>query len=104
MCVFRPKASSAAFLQGYTELSKGARSYEAAAFGKPVFWLYGDQDPYYSLRHSRANFDACIAAGGKGKFVTYPRPTGQNGHAIHAFPGVWQTEVDNYLKDAIPPR
>lgn len=45
MCVFRPKASSAAFLQGYAELSEGARSYEAAAFGKPVLWLYGAQDP-----------------------------------------------------------
>ena len=27
----------------------------AAAFGKPVLWLYGDKDPFYSLSHSRMN-------------------------------------------------
>lgn len=76
----------------------------AAAFGKPVLWLYGDKDPFYSLRHSRVNFDAFIAAGGKGSFVTYPPPTGQNGHAIHAYPSVWQAAVDNYLKEVMPTR
>ncbi|MDP3354310.1 MAG: hypothetical protein Q8M51_00405, partial [Polaromonas sp.] len=76
----------------------------AAAFGKPVLWLYGDKDPFYSLRHSRFNFDAFIAAGGKGSLVTYPPPTGQNGHAIHAYPGMWQAAVDNYLREVAPPR
>ena len=76
----------------------------AAAFSKPVLWLYGDKDPFYSLRHSRTNFDAFIAAGGKGRFVTYPPPTGQSGHAIHAYPGMWQAAVDDYLQQAVPPR
>ncbi|MDP1740714.1 S9 family peptidase [Polaromonas sp.] len=76
----------------------------AAAFGKPVLWLYGDKDPFYSLRHSRFNFDAFLAAGGKGSFVTYPAPTGQNGHAIHAYPGIWQAAVNDYLQQAVPSR
>jgi dienelactone hydrolase len=76
----------------------------AAAFAKPVLWLYGDKDPFYSLSHSRMNFDAFTAAGGKGNFVTYPPPTGQNGHSIHAYPSVWQTAVDSYLKEVVPPR
>ncbi len=76
----------------------------AAAFAKPVLWLYGDKDPFYSLRHSRANFDAFMAAGGKGSFVTYPPPTGQNGHSIHGYPGIWQAAVDNYLRDVVPAR
>ena len=76
----------------------------AAAFGKPMLWLYGDKDPFYSLSHSRANFDAFIAAGGKGSFVTYPPPTGQNGHAIHAYPSIWQAAVNDYLQQAVPSR
>jgi dienelactone hydrolase len=76
----------------------------AAAFGKPMLWLYGDKDPFYSLNHSRANFDAFIAAGGKGSFVTYPPPTGQNGHAIHAYPSVWEAAVNDYLQQVMPSR
>ena len=76
----------------------------AAAFGKPMLWLYGDKDPFYSLSHSRANFDAFMAAGGKGSFVTYPPPTGQNGHAIHAYPSIWQAAVNDYLQQAVPSR
>lgn len=76
----------------------------AAAFGKPMLWLYGDKDPFYSLNHSRANFDSFVAAGGKGSFVTYPPPTGQNGHAIHAYPSVWQAAVDDYLQLVVPSR
>lgn len=76
----------------------------AAAFGKPVLWLYGDKDPFYSLRHSRKNFDAFVAAGGKGSFLTYDPPPGQNGHAIHAYPALWQAAMDNYLQQVVPPR
>ena len=75
-----------------------------AAFAKPVLWLYGDKDPYYSLRHSRMNLDAFTAAGGKGRFVSYAPPTGQNGHAIYAFPGLWQSDLDGYLAQVLPAR
>src|SRR5882757_2985855 len=36
-------------------------------YGRSTIWLYGDKDPYYPLRHSRDNFAAFEAAGGKGE-------------------------------------
>jgi len=74
-----------------------------AAFGKPTLWLYGDRDPFYSLRHSRKNFEAFLAAGGRGSFVTFDPPRDQNGHAISANPALWQGTVDTYLEQIIPP-
>jgi dienelactone hydrolase len=40
-----------------------------AAYPRPVLWLYGSRDSFYSLKHSRANFEAFRAAGGRGRFV-----------------------------------
>src|SRR5262245_36791253 len=47
-----------------------------SAFGRPTIWLYGDNDPYYSLRHSHSNFAIFEAAGGKGRFHEYVPPGG----------------------------
>jgi hypothetical protein len=33
--------------------------------------VYGENDPFYSLAHSRANFDAFQAAGGTGSFAPF---------------------------------
>jgi dienelactone hydrolase len=49
----------------------------------PSLWLYGAHDPYYPLDHSRGNFAAFEAAGGKGEFITYPKPDDMSGHAIY---------------------
>jgi len=43
------------------------------AFPHPTLWLYGNHDSYYSLDHSRANFAAFQAAGGKGSFFDSSR-------------------------------
>ena len=40
-----------------------------AGFPRPTLWLYGDNDPYYPLSHSEANFEAFRQAGGKGAFM-----------------------------------
>lgn len=74
-----------------------------AAFKKPELWLYGDKDPFYSLDHSRANFDAFVAAGGKGSFLTYAPPPGQIGHLIHQTPALWSAAMDSYLAQAERP-
>ncbi len=39
-----------------------------AAHPGETAWLYGDNDPFYPLAHSEANFAAFQAAGGKGRF------------------------------------
>lgn len=73
-----------------------------ASFSKPMLWLYGDKDPFYSLRHSRKNFEAFEAAGGKGTFLTFDPAPGQNGHQIHATVALWQSAMDSYLQLITP--
>lgn len=73
-----------------------------AAFPKPTLWLYGSRDSFYSLAHSRANFQAFRAAGGQGRFVGYELPAGQQGHFIRAQPELWRGDVDAYVGEVAP--
>jgi dienelactone hydrolase len=63
-----------------------------------VLWLYGDGDPFYPLSHSRENFAAFQAAGGKGTFLEFSPPSGATGHQIVRFPDLWRPIVDEYLR------
>lgn len=74
-----------------------------AAFPRPVLWMYGARDSFYSLEHSRRSFDAFIAAGGKGRFVTLAPPHGVDGHYIHTQPALWEPAVGEYLTGLEPP-
>jgi len=67
-----------------------------AAFPRLMLWLYGEKDPFYTLAHTRGNFEAFLAAGGKGRFFGYRVPGG-NGHGVMQFPRLWAGEVDRYL-------
>ena len=67
-----------------------------AAFPQPILWLYGENDPFYGLEHSRGSFAAFRAAGGRGQFVKYRVPGG-NGHGVMQFPRLWAGEVERYL-------
>lgn len=69
-----------------------------AAFPRAMLWLYGSQDPFYSLRHSRKNFDAFKAEGGKGSFVSFAPLHGASGHGIHMQPDLWDSAVKEYLQ------
>jgi dienelactone hydrolase len=69
-----------------------------ARYAGETLWLYGDGDPFYALAHSRANFAAFTAAGGKGTFLEFPPPPGRNGHMIPLQPDLWSAAVDDYLK------
>jgi dienelactone hydrolase len=61
-------------------------------------WLYGDNDPFYSLAHSKGNFQEYLSAGGKGEFHEIELSEGINGHTISSFPKKWSLLVDSYLK------
>jgi dienelactone hydrolase len=69
------------------------------AYGQPSIWLYGEGDPFYPLSHTRANFAAFQAAGGKGAFHEYQPPQGLNGHQISSAPQLWGTTVEAYLTE-----
>lgn len=73
-----------------------------AKFAKPTLWLYGETDPFYSIAHSRANFDAFTRAGGKGEFVSYWVPGQNAGHGLISHPALWQAKVEAYLAQIAP--
>lgn len=68
-----------------------------APFPRPMLWLYGENDRFYSIDHSRKNFDAFVAAGGSGSFNTYSLGAGQNGHMLHTRPDLWRETMNAYL-------
>ena len=70
-----------------------------SAFKRSTIWLYGYGDSNYSLRHSRQNFTAFRAAGGKGAFREYDPPEGLDGHQIAAMPDLWTEALEGYLAD-----
>ncbi len=60
-------------------------------------WLgQGCQDSV--LAHSRANFDAFIAAGGTGSFRIYTRAPSLNGHFIVNDPSLWTDDLDTFVR------
>jgi pimeloyl-ACP methyl ester carboxylesterase len=63
-----------------------------------TIWLYGDWDFFYPLFHSRENYAAFQAAGGKGTFHEFTPPPGVGGHGIVAHPDLWGSALDAYLK------
>jgi len=67
-----------------------------AAFTGPTLWLYGRDDPYYPIEHSRANFETFVGAGGTGEFVAFDVP-GRNGHTLDRFPELWSAAVDEFM-------
>jgi dienelactone hydrolase len=67
-------------------------------FRGATIWLYGDNDTFYDLAHSRANFDAFIAAGGTGSFRIYTRAPSLNGHFIVNDPSLWTDDLDTFVR------
>jgi dienelactone hydrolase len=67
-----------------------------ARYPGDTLWLYGDGDTFYPLSHSRENFRAFEAAGGKGRFHAFPLPESR-GHNLFTAPDVWTSTVDEYL-------
>jgi pimeloyl-ACP methyl ester carboxylesterase len=71
---------------------------QGASYGLPTLWLYGKDDRYYSIAHSRSNFEAFQKAGGKGTFVEFDVGV-INGHDLIANPALWKSAVSDYLHD-----
>jgi dienelactone hydrolase len=69
-----------------------------AGFAGETLWLYGDNDPYYPLSHSRRNFETFQSAGGKGEFLAFQPVSVKDGHAIVFAPALWEAALKDYLK------
>jgi dienelactone hydrolase len=75
-----------------TLFTRGAR------YPGEILWLYGENDPFYSLAHSLRNFGAFQAAGGTGTFREFQAPAGTTGHRIVEHPALWTAAVEAYLR------
>lgn len=69
-----------------------------AGFQRPTLWLYGENDSFYRMAHSRKNFDAFIAAGGKGSFVSYSLGFGKNGHSLLSNANFWRGALASFIE------
>lgn len=74
-----------------------------AASSTPQLWLYADGDPYYSLAHSRKNFEAFVGAGGTGSFEVLAVPEGEDGHSIHSRVALWNGPMQAFLRQVARP-
>lgn len=61
-------------------------------------WLYGDNDRFYSLVHSRGNHAAFLTAGGRAAYADFRLPNGTDGHALSGFSDQWARNVTEYLR------
>ncbi|WP_458764887.1 alpha/beta hydrolase family protein [Cupriavidus basilensis] len=68
-----------------------------AAFPKASLWIYGEGDPFYSVEHSRSNFEAFRAAGGQGRFIVVRPAKGLDGHSVFLQSSLWAEVLDTYL-------
>ena len=69
-----------------------------AASPHETLWFYGANDRFYGLPHSRANFAAFHAAGGKGTMHEYTLPGGLDGHGLSAFVDQWRGAIAGFLE------
>jgi dienelactone hydrolase len=75
----------------------GAVFRRGACFDKPTLWLYANNDPFYTLAHSRKNFESFTGAGGRGSFHVVDTEPFEDGHHIIARPDRWGRLVSDYL-------
>lgn len=65
-------------------------------YHRPTLWIYGKNDAFYSIGHSRSNFDLFRNAGGEGRFVALDVPGGE-GHKVASHRALWLDPVTTYL-------
>jgi dienelactone hydrolase len=68
-----------------------------AAFPDESIWLYANNDSFYSVAYSEANFNAFTNAGGLGTFNVYTRAAGLNGHFLTNDPLLWGPDLEAYI-------
>jgi dienelactone hydrolase len=76
---------------------------QGAGFAGPSIWLYANNDTFYSLTHSQANFTAYTNAGGLGSFEIFTRAAGLNGHFLHNDAALWSADLGAWIDLQSPP-
>jgi dienelactone hydrolase len=78
---------------------------DGGRYRRPTLWLYGTGDRFYSIEHSRSNFDLFRQSGGVGQFLVFDVPGGE-GHAVASYRELWLEPMRTYLASVgqAPPR
>jgi dienelactone hydrolase len=66
------------------------------AFPRQMLWLYGSNDPFYDLAHTRDLHARFVTAGGQAQFLSFERPPG-SGHYIINDDSLWGASAETYL-------
>lgn len=66
-------------------------------FRGETIWLYGKEDIFYSIEHSRRNFATFQDEGGQGEFLEYKVRGENNGHWLMFVPPLWEDALEEYL-------
>lgn len=69
---------------------------QAAKFPNATLSLYGENDPFYSTKHTKERFQTFKSNGGQGTYMVFDVPGG-NGHALSAAYSLWSPAADVYL-------
>ncbi|MFV2052406.1 alpha/beta hydrolase family protein [Aliiroseovarius sp. YM-037] len=68
------------------------------SFRGPVLSIYGEEDPFYSVEHSRSNVMEMEALGTKSQLHVIKLPGYGNGHWVLTMPNLWEEVVGEFLK------
>jgi len=66
-------------------------------YGGPVLSIYGEEDTFYSIDHSRANLAETAQAGADSEFHVVTVPGFNRGHWVLWWPLLWEEVVEDYL-------
>lgn len=72
---------------------------KGSQFPHQSLWFYGEDDLFYTMDHSRKNFETFQASGGRGKFLEKSVRGENNGHWVIVIPTLWQSELHQYLEN-----
>lgn len=62
-----------------------------------VLSIYGEDDTYYSIEHSKANLEQIEEVGAESEFHTVTVPKFKRGHWVLWWPLIWEDVVEDYL-------
>ena len=68
------------------------------SFSGSVLSIYGDQDPFYTIEHSKTNVAEIAARNPNSEMQVVKLPGYGNGHWALSVPNLWEDKVEAFLR------
>lgn len=75
-----------------------ARAGQGAGQKVPQLWIYGAPDAYYDEAHTRQNFQAFTANGGRAELIYHTAQQSFDGHSIRFHSDLWRDRADRFVR------